>query len=375
MQQEQERVVSKPTLSEFIVTWNDVRATTGKANQRTLEEDLTRLRHMEAFLDNTPVNTITPQMVDVAYAEIRKEHSLSGTTLNRIHTLLKNVFAKAIDYDIIIKNPCDKVETPKVNVPARKALKESEGADLLKKINEAEEEEYRLHAEKECRMANIGKNMNRVTVRGLRSPGNIIAVRSGLATGMRRGEVMGLTRKNVNVEVGSITVCQSLDIKGNLKTPKTKAGTRTLAIDRETCQHRAVWKALQESELDKICMEQTPNTPVRCTDKGTFNRPDNFEHWWAKWREANGFEDHKFHELRHAQATVLLSNKVDLKTVQTRMATPTLASRSAGTPTQSPKTTTRPPRCWKIFSAQRQASKKMERRPRRILRECPLNIP
>ncbi|WP_206214728.1 tyrosine-type recombinase/integrase [Adlercreutzia sp. ZJ176] len=37
------------------------------------------------------------------------------------------------------------------------------------------------------------------------------------------------------------------------------------------------------------------------------------------FRKDNDFADLKFHELRHTQATQLLANGVDMKTVQTRM--------------------------------------------------------
>ena len=45
----------------------------------------------------------------------------------------------------------------------------------------------------------------------------------------------------------------------------------------------------------------------------------NFETWWRRFRKENGFEGLKFHELRHTQATQLLAQGVDVKTVQTRM--------------------------------------------------------
>ena len=48
-------------------------------------------------------------------------------------------------------------------------------------------------------------------------------------------------------------------------------------------------------------------------------RVDNFEHWWAEWRKEHDFVGLKYHELRHTQATMLLSNGVDIKTVQTRL--------------------------------------------------------
>ncbi|MEG1827083.1 tyrosine-type recombinase/integrase [Gordonibacter sp.] len=44
-----------------------------------------------------------------------------------------------------------------------------------------------------------------------------------------------------------------------------------------------------------------------------------FQRWWRPWRTERGFEGLKFHELRHTQATQLLANGVDVKTVQNRL--------------------------------------------------------
>ena len=44
-----------------------------------------------------------------------------------------------------------------------------------------------------------------------------------------------------------------------------------------------------------------------------------FAAWWRKFRDGNGFEGLVLHELRHTQATLLLANGTDMKTVQVRM--------------------------------------------------------
>ena len=124
----------------------------------------------------------------------------------------------------------------------------------------------------------------------------------------------------------TIRVCQSATIAGKIKTPKTQAGIRTLAIDAVTAQHLSYWKARQAAELAKIGVTANGETPVCSSDVGTMIRVDNFEHWWAGWRKKHGFMGLKYHELRHTQATMLLSNGVDIKTVQTRLghANPTI---------------------------------------------------
>ena len=140
-----------------------------------------------------------------------------------------------------------------------------------------------------------------------------------LPSGIRRGEVFAVTWENVDLDRRTIRVCQSITYQRKVKTPKTQAGIRTLAIDATTGSHLAMWKARQATELARIGVKQTEKTPVCCSDTGGWYRIDNFERWWGVWRKEHGFEGLKFHELRHTQATQLLANGVDVKTGQTRL--------------------------------------------------------
>lgn len=130
-----------------------------------------------------------------------------------------------------------------------------------------------------------------------------------LPSGIRRGEVFAVTWENVDLDRRTIRVCQSITYQRKVKAPKTQAGIRALAM----------WKARQATELARIGVKQTERTPVCCSDTGSWYRIDNFERWWGVWHKEHGFEGLKFHELRHTQATQLLANGVDVKTVQTRL--------------------------------------------------------
>lgn len=314
--------VEAMTLTKMIGMWDDARHTAGKASERTMKEDRSRLRNVEKYIGEQPISKINAQMVEQTYAAIREERGLSGTTMRHLHTLLKNVFQKAIDYDLIAKNPCAYVDAPKRNAPNRRSLTQEEAARLHAEIEKSEAEAYEALDAKEERRAYREEHdiaRDRSFMRGLRDVSGVIAVRIGLATGMRRGEVCALSWEDVDLEAGTIRVGKSLTQRGVVKVPKTDAGWRNMAIGPEPTAHLARWKERQAAELAKICIDQTPKTPVVCSSIGGLFGVDNFESWWAGWRKEHGFEGLKFHELRHTQATQLLANGVDVKTVQNRM--------------------------------------------------------
>ena len=146
-----------------------------------------------------------------------------------------------------------------------------------------------------------------------------IAVRIGLTTGMRSGEVRGLLWGCMDLEGGSIRERRFLAAKSGLKEPKTKAGARTVSIDAKTVWHLAKWKREQANILSRINVEQGDLTPVCCNGFGQFVDGQMFWRQFKEFREEIGFPDLKFHELRHTQASLLLANGVDVKTVQERL--------------------------------------------------------
>lgn len=321
-QRKLEEAKEEMTLAKMIPLWDGARRTAGKASERVLKEGVRWLGHVTKYIGDVPLKEITPQMVEATYAAIREERNLSGTSMCHIHQLLKSVLQKAIDYDYIYKNPCAHVVAPRRDDPKRNALSVEEGVRLMAEIDRSEQEAYAAIDDKESRRAyreEHGIARERKAFRGLHHVGNVTAVRLGLATGMRRGEVFALTWENVDLDRRTIRVCQSITYQRQVKTPKTQAGIRTLAIDATTASHLATWKERQAAELAKIGVTQTGKTPVCCSDTGGWYRIDNFEHWWSVWRKEHGFEGLKFHELRHTQATQLLANGVDVKTVQTRL--------------------------------------------------------
>ena len=72
----------------------------------------------------------------------------------------------------------------------------------MRELDDAQREAYAEMREKETRQRHRGNADDRSRVLGIGNLSSIMAVRIGLATGMRRGEVLGLLRDSV--EVGEV---------------------------------------------------------------------------------------------------------------------------------------------------------------------------
>jgi len=146
----------------------------------------------------------------------------------------------------------------------------------------------------------------------------VMAVRIALASGCRLGEILGLEWQHVNVDDSTIKIMQQNTLYG-ISTPKTDKSKRTVTLDAETMALLQAWKVKQSEFLSSLGIEIGKKTPVITDIVGGYHCSRNFSNWWRRFRDSNGFEGLKFHELRHTHATLLIGEKADIKTVQGRL--------------------------------------------------------
>lgn len=319
---------SKMTFAEFAEQWQNSRELAGELSIRTLKDGQSTINRLIPYIGDMKLADISARHIERLYVEVRKSSKtgqpLSGSTMNKLHIVLKQILQHAVNLECISKNPCALVKAPKRDTVERRSLSEAQAKRLIQLIEEAETETLQKLTEKEHRQFERGNGFGRSQVLGMSDLANLAGVRIILATGLRRGEALGLTWRNINLERGIIRVTQKLDAYGGLGNPKSKAGRRTLSIGKHTVEKLTQWKATQAALLRKLSIAQSPDTFVCCSNTGGVADYQNFGRWWNDFR-AEEFDGWKLHELRHTQATHLIKNGVDIKTVQTRLGHSTAA--------------------------------------------------
>lgn len=314
------------TFGEFAREWQERRENAGELAARTLQESAYTVEYLCGFIGKTRLRDIDARAVESLYDAVRADklerngRPVSSTTMNKLHRILSMILKKAEQYDLIARNPCSRVKAPRIETVERRALSPEDAARLLGALDACEAAELATMEAKEARRASRGtSHAGRSSVRGVKALSCLMAARLALATGMRLGEVLGLCWDCVDLSAPAVSVVRCRTNMDTTKEPKSRAGVRTVAIDAGTASRLKAWKRRQMRYLESLGAPQRPDTPVCCSDAGGFLNTHNLETWWRAWREANGFPDLKFHELRHTQATQLLAAGVDVKTVQARL--------------------------------------------------------
>ena len=208
--------------------------------------------------------------------------------IKKLNKLLKQFFYYAENEGYILRNPCNNITIP--------------GKSDKKSVKS----EFEYFNEKEIKQLKKAFKNHKFE--------NLILM--ALGTGLRQGELLALKWENVYLDKKYIEVKETVkkvyvfDNDGNKKlqtiynTPKTQNSIRRVDLPNKLVT------ILSNMKKDSGFVFSENGEPISA--KTLFGN-------WKKVLTSNNITYKKFHSLRHTYATMLLSNGVDLKTVQDLM--------------------------------------------------------
>ena len=134
-------------------------------------------KYLIKHLGRLPVSQITAFQIQQMYNALLLDYKLSPKTIKNIHGVLHNALRQAVKLQMIKSNPSEMCDLPRAH---RKEIQPMEQADIVEFLKA-------LQAEKHARLYKVT-----------------------LFTGMRQGEVLGLTWDCVDFEHGTLYVNKQL---------------------------------------------------------------------------------------------------------------------------------------------------------------------
>jgi integrase len=142
-------------------------------------------------------------------------------------------------------------------------------------------------------------------------------------TGMRRGELFGLEWKDIDFENKYLTIERTSQYIGNktliTKEPKTRSGCRGMQISKSLITILKQYRAWQAQKRLKLGSEWIHTDRLFTQWNGEPMYPDSLTKWFSKFLEKNNFRKVTLHSLRHTNATIMIAEGTDIRTVSNRL--------------------------------------------------------
>jgi integrase len=245
-----------------------------------------------------PVAKLTPVHIQTAYGKWAtggrrdgKSGGLAPRTRRHIHRILRSALARAVEQQMLARNPADafKKRLPKVERRPMTTLTADQSARLLRALAHS-----RVYW----------------------------PVLLALSTGMRRGEILAARWKNVDLDMGTIRVVESLEqTKMGIRFKEPKTGQhRTITLPGHAVEELRQLKREQAEELFALGIRQAGDTLICARADGKPHQPLSLTYEFARFMSRlQDLPRVRFHDLRHSHATQLLASGVHPKITSERL--------------------------------------------------------
>ncbi|MDU7245127.1 MAG: tyrosine-type recombinase/integrase [Clostridia bacterium] len=237
--------------------------------------------HIIPLLGDIKVNKITPFICQ----EAANKWSTDLVNYKEIFQYFKRILKYAVNLNMISHNPAEEITLPKAQIKIEDTIK----------VWSKEELSAFLEA---CKADN--------------KPACYPFFRLLAFTGMRRGEILALEWRHLDLDKRYLKVEQAVTKDANnsaaIGPPKNKKSKRIITLDKETVDILKNWKDAELSQ--KYVFESSPGHFM------SENRPRN---WLQNICRKNHIQPIRIHDIRHTHCTLLMEAGMSPKDVQDRL--------------------------------------------------------
>lgn len=278
------------TVDQYLATW--LRLAGDRLGPRTLERYAGQVRiHVVPTIGPVLLRKVTPQHLADLYAQLGA--SLSASSIAHLHRVLHSAFDQAVQWNLIARNPAAAVKAPRPRRREMTVLSPDEVRALLAAV--AGDELEALY---------------------------VLAVTAGL----RQGELLGLRWRDVDLEAGWLEVSATLS-RGMRQQPKTRSSSRRVKLGETGIRALRSHRLRMAERLLPFRARTEGDVYVFVTELGEpYNGAHITERAFKPLLRRAGLREIRFHDLRHACASLLLSQgvRVDLVSQMLGHSTPAL---------------------------------------------------
>lgn len=141
-----------------------------------------------------------------------------------------------------------------------------------------------------------------------------------MATGLRRGELLGLRWADVSER--ELYIRQQLTYRNGefvYSPPKTAQGTRRIAITNDVYDVLEAHRRVQNAERMHLGGLWPDTGLVFISEVGTPIHPRNFERSWEQLKKAANMPPARLHDLRHLHVSLLVKQGIDPQAIADRL--------------------------------------------------------
>ncbi|MDF2854245.1 MAG: integrase [Neobacillus sp.] len=244
--------------------------------------------HLIPFFGEMDLNDIDQFLIHKFYSQ-KIEQGLSSAYIHKMHNIISLLLQVAHKWEILRKDIIGMVEPPRV---------------VKKEINVWNIEQINTLLE-------IAKHSRYFPIFYLAA-----------YTGMRKGEILGLTWNDVDFDEKMIYIKRTLyKVKSGylLQEPKTQSSNRSIYMDDDIIKVLKNQKEMQDEERMKYDGVYKEHQMVFAQETGEFVSPSSANTMLGRFVVRAGLPPIRFHDLRHTHATILLQMGVNPKIVAERL--------------------------------------------------------